>query len=218
VTSRIIGLTGGIATGKSTVSRLLSNRASIVDADRLAREIVEPDQPAWQDIVHAFGEDVLREDGSLDRGKLRKIVFEDSASRARLESITHPRIRQLAHQRIRDAAVASPFVIYDAPLLFEAKIDLWLRPVILVACDPTLQRERLRERDQLTDEAIERHLRAQMSMDQKRALADFVIDNDGDLETLEIAVAKVWSQVVAISPARYIFPLRDPREPGHPPG
>ena len=118
MTTKIIGLTGGIATGKSTVAGLLSDRANIVDADRLAREIVEPGQPAWQEIVAAFSEDVLSQDRSLDRGKLRQIVFQDPSSRIRLEAITHPRIRTLAQQRIRDlAAGGSSFVIYDAPLL-----------------------------------------------------------------------------------------------------
>lgn len=218
MTSRVIGLTGGIATGKSTVARLLSGRASIVDADRLAREIVEPGKPAWQDIVEAFGKEVLSADRSLDRGKLRKIVFEDPDSRIRLEGITHPRIRQLAQQRIREAAVDSPFVVYDAPLLFENKIDLWLRPVILVACEPGVQRERLRQRDHLAEDAIERHLKAQMPIERKRMLADFVIDNNGSLEALETAVDKVWARVAAISPARYIFPLRGPRESGRRPG
>lgn len=218
MTSRVVGLTGGIATGKSTVARLLSDRAILVDADRLAREVVEPGKPAWEDIVAAFGREVLAEDGTLDRGKLRKIVFADPESRIRLEGITHPRIRELAQQRIREAAQSSSFVIYDAPLLFENKIDLWLRPVILVACEPGVQRERLRQRDRLTEDEIQRHLGAQMPMERKRVLADFVIDNNGGLDALAAAVDRVWGRLTAISPARYIFPLRDPRESDRRPG
>lgn len=218
MTSRVVGLTGGIATGKSTVARFLSDRAAIVDADRLAREVVEPGRPAWEDIVTAFGKEVLAEDGTLDRGKLRKIVFADPRSRRRLEGITHPRIRELAQRRIRDAALGSSFVIYDAPLLFENKIDLWLRPVILVACEPGVQHERLQQRDHLTEDEIQKHLGSQMPMERKRALTDFVIDNNGDLEALEAAVDRVWARLSVISPARYIFPLRDPRESDRRPG
>ena len=107
-------------------------------------------------------------------------------------------------------------MVYDAPLLFENQIDLWLRPVILVACERAIQRERLRHRDHLNEDAIDRHLRAQMPMAQKRALADFVIENDVDLDALQLAVEKTWARVVSISPARYIFPLRDPHESDHP--
>jgi len=215
--TKIVGLTGGIATGKSTVARLLSDRATIVDADILAREIVAPGEPAWREIVATFGEEVLAKDRTLDRGKLRQIVFEDPQSRHRLEAITHPRIRTTAQRRIRDAAAAGAiFVVYDAPLLFENQIDLWLRPVVLVACEPAIQRTRLRDRDHLNEDAIDRHLRAQMPMDQKRGLADFVIENNGDLETLTVAIAETWARVDAISPSRYIFPLRDPHESDHP--
>ncbi len=212
---KAIGLTGGIATGKSTVSAILSDRAAIVDADRLAREIVEPGKEAWREIVETFGREALREDETLDRAYLRRIVFQDPASRKRLEAITHPRIRALARERIVERSRDNPFVIYDAPLLFEAKIHHWLRPVILVACARTLQEQRLRQRDGLSDADIERHLKAQMSLTEKRRLADFVIENDGTLADLENAVAAIWETVVATSPARYIFLLTDPPESGH---
>ena len=212
---KAIGLTGGIATGKSTVSAILSDRAAIVDADSLAREIVEPGKEAWREIVETFGREALREDETLDRAYLRRIVFQDPASRKRLEAITHPRIRALARERIVERSRDNPFVIYDAPLLFEAKIHRWLRPVMLVACARTLQEQRLRQRDGLSDADIERHLKAQMSLTEKRRLADFVIENDGTLADLENAVAATWETVVATSPARYIFLLTDPPESGH---
>ena len=212
---KAVGLTGGIATGKSTVSTILSDRAAIVDADRLAREIVEPGQEAWREIVELFGRQALREDETLDRAYLRGIVFQDPASRKRLEAITHPRIRALARERIVERSGSAEFVIYDAPLLFEAKIHHWLRPVMLVACAPTIQEQRLRQRDGLGDADVERHLKAQMPLTEKRRLADFVIENDGTLADLENAVATVWEAVVATSPARYIFLLKDPPESGH---
>ena len=212
---KAIGLTGGIATGKSTVSAILSDRAAIVDADRFAREIVEPGKEAWREIVELFGREALREDETLDRAYLRQIVFQDPAIRKRLEAITHPRIRALARERIVELSRDDGFVIYDAPLLFEAKIHHWLRPVILVACARTVQEQRLRQRDGLDDDAIERHLKAQMPLADKRRLSDFVVENDGTLADLENAVATVWEDVVATSPARYIFLLKDPPESGH---
>ncbi len=213
--ARILGLTGGIATGKSTVSTILSDRAAIVDADRLAREVVEPGQEAWREIVGLFGHQVLRDDETLDRSCLRRLIFQDPASRRRLEAITHPRIRALARKRIVEGSRDAAFVIYDAPLLFEARIHHWLRPVMLVACAPHIQSERLRQRDGLDAAAIERHLTAQMPLAEKRRLADFVVENDGSLADLEEAVAEVWKAVVATSPARYIFLRTDPPESGH---
>ena len=212
--AKVLGLTGGIATGKSTVSAILSDRAAIVDADRLAREIVEPDQEAWREIIEMFGPEAIREDRTLDRAHIRSVIFQDPERRKRLDAITHPRIRALARRRIVEHSREHDFVIYDAPLLFEAKIHHWLRPVILVACRRDLQEERLRRRDGLDDSAIQRHLKAQMPLAEKRRLADFVIDNDGTLADLERTVARVWDAVAATSPARYIFLLTDPPESG----
>ena len=194
---KVIGLTGGIATGKSTVASLLSELgARIIDADELAREVVKPGREAWQDIVEAFGTEILREDKTIDREKLRKIVFRDPMARKRLESITHPRIRTLAQQRIQKlAAEGARIVIYEAPLLFENQVHLWLRPVILVACDLATQKHRLRERDRLDEEEIQQHLKAQMSLEEKRKLADFIIENSGDLEELRRQVQEVWEKI-----------------------
>jgi dephospho-CoA kinase len=143
------------------------------------------------------------------------VVFQEPSRRKRLEAITHPRIRALARKRIVEHSREHDFVIYDAPLLFEAKIHHWLRPVMLVACAPAIQEQRLRQRDGLGDADVERHLKAQMPLAEKRRLADFVIENDGTLADLENAVATVWEAVVATSPARYIFLLKDPPESGH---
>ena len=194
---KVVGLTGGIATGKSTVAAMLRDLgANIVDADELAREIVQPGQEAWQEIVEAFGSKILRRDKTIDREKLRKIVFKDAKARKRLESITHPRIRSLAQERIRKlAAAGAEMVIYEAPLLFENQVHLWLRPVILVASDAATQKRRLRERDGLSEEEIRRHLDAQMPLDEKRKLADFVIENVGDLDELKRQVREVWEKI-----------------------
>lgn len=194
---KLIGLTGGIATGKSAVTSILRGLgARIIDADELAREIVEPGREAWQEIVDAFGAEILRADKAIDRGKLRKKVFAEPQARKRLESITHPRIRALAQERIGQlAAEGADFVVYAAPLLFENQVHLRLRPVILVACEATLQKQRLRKRDGLSEEEALRHLQAQMSLEEKRKLADCIIENNGSLVELKRLVKEVWEKI-----------------------
>jgi dephospho-CoA kinase len=196
---KLVGLTGGIATGKSTVASMLRDEgARIIDADELAREIVRPGRAAWREIVAAFGKDILLPAQTLDREKLRKRIFADREARARLESITHPRIRKLARERMASlAAEGAQVAVYEAPLLFENNVHLWLRPVILVACRPDVQKRRLRDRDRLSEEEIRRHLEAQMSLQEKRKLADFVIENDGDLQELRRRVKAVWRKIRA---------------------
>ena len=198
---KLIGLTGGIAAGKSTVASMLRQLgAKIIDADELAREVVMPGQEAWQEIVAAFGREILREDKSIDREKLRNKVFADPQARKRLESITHPRIRSLAEQRIGQlAAEGAEIVVYMAPLLFENQVHHWLRPVILVACDAPTQKRRLRERDRLSEEEVDQHLKAQMPLDEKRQLADLVIENNGDLEELRRQVQEAWEKLIQTS-------------------
>ena len=196
---KLIGLTGGIASGKSTVSAILRRLgAKIIDADALARQIVEPHQPAWNEIVNTFGKEILQSDGSLDRKRLRKLVFDEPHARKQLEDITHPRIRRLAQEKIAEsAATGAPLVVYEAPLFFETGIHVWLRPVILVASNTATQKRRLQERDNLTDEEIEQHLKAQMSLEEKRKLADYVVENNGTVEELERAVERTVQKVLA---------------------
>jgi dephospho-CoA kinase len=194
---KLVGLTGGIATGKSTVAAMLGALgAEIIDADELAREIVEPGQEAWQDIVEAFGPEILLHDKTINREKLRKIVFKDETARKRLASITHSRIRSRAQDRIQKlASEGVDLIVYEAPLFFENRVQLWLRPVILVTCDLTTQKQRLRKRDRLGEEEIQQHLNAQMPLEEKRKLADFIIENDGDLEELRKNVIEVWEKI-----------------------
>jgi len=196
---KLLGLTGGIASGKSTVAGILRRLgASIINADELSREVVQPEQDAWKEIITAFGPDILQKDKTLDRRKLRKIVFDNPEARKRLEAIIHPRVRALAEKKISElAAAGNSIIVYEVPLLFEAQIHLWLRPVILVACEIGTQRKRLLERDHLTETEAQQHLDAQMSLEEKRNLADYVIENDGNLEELEQQVRAVLQKIQA---------------------
>ena len=198
---KLIGLTGGIASGKTTVAAMLRELgASIIDADGLAREVVLPGQEAWKEIVAAFGEAVLRDDRTIDRQKLRTLVFKNDLLRKRLESITHPRIRARAQAKAAElAAQGAKVVVYEAPLFFETNAHVWIRPVILVACDALVQRQRLRDRDNLTTHEINRHLAAQMPVGEKRKLADFAIENNGDLDDLRRQVKDIWEKITRMA-------------------
>ena len=196
---KLLGLTGGIASGKSTVAAILHRLgAAIINADELSREVVQPGQEAWKEIVDTFGPAILQEDKTLDRRKLRKVVFDNPEARKKLEAIIHPRVRALAERKIGElAAAGSSIIVYEVPLLFEAQIHLWLRPVILVACDIRTQKKRLLKRDNLTEAEAQQHLDAQMSLEDKRKLADYVIENNGDLDELERQVRAVLQKIQA---------------------
>lgn len=196
---KLVGLTGGIASGKSTVAKILERLgAAIVNADTLSREVVEPGQEGWKEIVATFGAEVLQPDQTLDRQKLRTIIFDNPDARKTLEAIIHPRVRALAEQRIREHTAAGfVVVVYEVPLLFEAKIHEWLRPVILVACDVDTQRRRLEQRDQVDSAAAQKIIDAQMSLEEKRRLADYVIENNGTLADLERQVREVLAKIQA---------------------
>jgi dephospho-CoA kinase len=196
---KLIGLTGGIASGKSTVAAILQRLgAAIVNADELAREVVQPGTPGWKEIVENFGAEALQPDQSLDRQKLRKIVFNDPDARKKLEAIIHPKVRALAQQRIQEhAAAGCEIVVYEVPLLFEGNLQDSLRPVVLVAADISTQKKRLQQRDQLAEAEAEKHIRAQMSLEEKRRLADYVIENDGSQADLERQVRKVFAAIKA---------------------
>lgn len=191
---RLIGLTGGIASGKTTVALLFERMgAAVVDADQLAREVVEPGEEALARIVEAYGEKVLNSDGTLNRAALGEIVFADPAARRTLEAITHPAIRQRAAEKLaklREAGVETAF--YVAPLIFEVGLQSNFDEVWVVYLDPATQLERLMSRDGSTREAAMARIAAQIPMEEKKLLGRVVIDNSGSREELEAQVARIW--------------------------
>lgn len=199
-----IGLTGGIATGKSTVSNILRQHgARIIDADQIAREVVEPGQPAWEKIVSYFGQDILLPDNTIDRKRLGKIVFADATARQALNSFTHPaiinRIREILDGWRDDAGVLA---VVDAPLLLEAGMEFLVDEVWVVATSTEIQLERLMRRDKLSREEALQRLAAQMPLAEKISRATRVIDNSGSL-------AETTRQV-----EEYLQHIKDKLQPG----
>ena len=180
---RVIGLTGGIATGKSTVSRMLAEKGlPIVDADLIAREVVEPGKPAYREIVQTFGGEILQADGTLNRKLLGKLVFGDPARLQTLNQITHPRIREEIEgrlQALRDKGIK--LAVLDAPLLIEANLQPLVDEVWVVTCPRELQIKRLQERDNLSVPEAEARIKAQMPLEEKIKYAQRVIDNSRDI-------------------------------------
>jgi dephospho-CoA kinase len=186
---KVLGLTGGIGTGKSTVARMFAARGvPVVDADALAREVVAPGLPAQADIAAAWPE-VIAADGAVDRKRLGEIVFADPAARARLEAITHPRIQSASAGRLAALAAAGQrLALYEAPLLVESGRHRDFDGLIVVAASQATQIARVRARDGLNQAQAEARIRAQLPTADKVRLATFVIDNDGDLTRTEAAV------------------------------
>ena len=195
---RLIGVTGGIATGKSTVDRMLeAHGATVIDADELAREVVSRGEPALEEVAARFGPDVMQPDGSLDRELLGRIVFADPQARRDLDRITHPRIAELTRDRIAAAlAGPAPLVAVDIPLLFENAREAMFEGVLLVYAPRDVQIRRLRERNGLDEAAALQRIAAQLPIDEKRDRATWVIDNAHGLDATARAVDEWWDTVV----------------------
>ena len=194
---KIVGLTGGIASGKSTVAAMLRQLgAPIVDADQLAREVVEPGTPALSEIVARWGEDVLDADGRLDRKRLGDIVFKDPEARRALEAITHPRIAAAGQQAIaKHAAAGAEVVVYEAALIVENKLHSWMDALIVVSVSPKVQLQRLMARDGISADDAQARIDAQLPLVDKVAVADYVIDNSGPLSHTREHVAQMWDEI-----------------------
>jgi dephospho-CoA kinase len=195
----LVGLTGGIATGKSTVADTLRRLgAEIIDADQLAREVVAPGEPALAEIVREFG-DVLHPDGTLDRKKLGAIVFGDTPRRKRLEAITHPAIRErfLARLRELEAVGFEGLVFFDAPVMIESGNYRNMDRLVVVFTGDATQRERLMARDGMSAAEASRRMATQMPVADKAKLADYVIDNSGDRAATEARTREVFEALLA---------------------
>ncbi|MEM7607096.1 MAG: dephospho-CoA kinase [Myxococcota bacterium] len=195
--NRSVGLTGGISTGKSTVAGFFHDRAiPIVDADQVARDIVEPGQPAFKEIVAHFGKGVLQ-DGRIDRKALGAVVFEDKQKRLKLNAITHPRIGLESKRRMDEALKGdAPYVMYEAALLVENGLARAFGALVVVTVPEALQLERLMARDGSDEEAARQRIASQMPLSEKADHADYVIDNGGELEATRARVAEVHEALV----------------------
>jgi len=199
----IAGLTGGIASGKSTVAAMLAEAgARIVDADRIAHQVVLKGQPAWQDIVDHFGNGILTHDGQIDREALGSIVFNDTEAKNALNGIVHPRVFETMAQEIQSLAEAHPgdLIIMDVPLLIESGLHASLPIVILVYVPETMQQERLMRRDGLNAADAAARIRAQMPIDAKRAHAHYIVDNTGDLDATRRQVLDIYRKILSGAP------------------
>lgn len=197
-----IGLTGGIASGKSTVSQILKKmHYDVVDADVLAREVIEPGSEGYQKILQHFGPGILLNNQNIDRIRLGEIVFKNSQELLFLESVIHPAIQQRL-LKIKSELVAQKkkIAFYDVPLLFEKKLQYQFDAVVLVWCDSLIQLQRLMQRNQLSKADAELRIRAQIPLDDKKSLSDFVILNSGSLQDLEQQVKLILSQILQLTP------------------
>ncbi len=193
----LFGLTGGVASGKSSVAaRFVELELAVIDADQVARDVVEPGSEGLAEVVEAFGSAVLDDSGALDRRKLRDIVFADPASRRRLNAILHPRIGSET-QRRADAMAAEGFQLacYEAALLVENGLAEAFRPLVVVALPAALQRTRLAERDGISLAQADRVIAAQMPLKDKVALADYVIENSADRDALMARAGEVLDEI-----------------------
>ncbi|MBI4763309.1 MAG: dephospho-CoA kinase [Deltaproteobacteria bacterium] len=201
----LLGVTGSIGTGKSTVAKMLEELgAPMIDFDVLSRFVVEPGKPAYQDIVSFFGEQVLAEDKTLDREKLREIVFRDMEKRKKLESYTHPRIGEAYSEQVEQLSKEKDQVIIQVviPLLIETHMQAMFDHLLMVYAPEEVQLKRLMERDHISEELALKIIRSQMSVEEKKGYCDLVVDNSGSLEETRRQVKEVWKKLQEIQKAR----------------
>ena len=192
----IIGLTGGIASGKSTVSNYLAELgAIIIDADKIAHEIMEKGKTAYWQVIEAFGREILAENGEIDRSRLGKIVFNNLEKKKILEEITHPQVIREMREKIEEYRAENKVIVLDIPLLFEAGLEFMVDEIWVVYVDRGTQLQRLMARDGLSYEEANKRIQAQMSLEKKRVLADFVINNKGNIEDLKRQVLLKWREI-----------------------
>lgn len=195
---RVLGLTGGIGSGKSTVLKMFVELgAEGIDADQLAREVVALGQPALKDIVNTFGREFLRPDGTLDRAKLADLIFSDPTARTWLNAITHPRVQSRLAEEIAARSSKGGVLVLDIPLLYENRRPSTVEAVVVAWVDRATQIQRLVERDGLTEAEARRRIAAQLPLDLKRERADYVVNNTLTLDATREQVADVYRSFLA---------------------
>lgn len=202
---RLVGLTGGIGSGKSTVARMFAERgAEVIDADVIAREVVEPGTDGHEAVVERFGEEVLADEGGLDRERLADVVFDDERAREDLNAIVHPRVRERIGQRLGELHRAEQqdgderIAMLDIPLLAEGGRTEGYDAIVVVTAPEELRVRRLVEQRQMEPDDVRARIDAQMSDDDREAIATHVIENDADLDHLERQVDRVWQDVIGL--------------------
>ena len=200
----IVGLTGGIVGGKSTVASMFKDLgAKIIDADRLGHSVILPYKPAWKKIVKFFGEDILRNDLTINREKLGKIVFSDQNLLKKLNQITHPEIIKLIRKEINFSRNKNnnqeKIVVLDAALIYEAKIDSLMDKIIVIYIDEDEQIKRLIKRNNLSKSEALQRIKSQMPMQEKVKMAEYVIDNSGVLDKTKKQVEKIWLELMSLA-------------------
>jgi dephospho-CoA kinase len=191
----LLGLTGSIATGKSTVANMLRRRGAVlIDADQVARKVVEPGSLGLNKIIENFGSEMVTAEGRLDRAKLGELVFNDEEARERLNALLHPLIIEEMKQLTGQSLKKEPhsIVIWDVPLLIEENLTQFVEQVIVVYVPESIQLKRLMERNQLTETDAIKRMKSQLSIEDKKKVADYIIDNSGSLEDTERQVDQLW--------------------------
>ena len=196
---KVAGITGGIGSGKSTAAKMLGELgAYVIDADQLARVVVEPGKPAWQEVRHFFGDSILNPDQSIDRKKLAEIVFKNPEARKKLESFTHPRIGQEILKGLQIAQSENrKLAVVDAALLVESPAGAWIKPLILVTADEDVRVERVCGRDNSCEAEVRARIRSQASDQERKNKADFIIENNGDEQLLRAKVQELYQKLTA---------------------
>ena len=196
----VIGLTGGIGTGKSLVAHMLGELgAEIIDADRIGHEAYTPHTPVWKEVVEAFGEDILQTSGEIDRKRLGSIVFSDPKELARLNSIMHPRMAEMIHKRVIELeGQGADTVVVEAAVLVEAGWDKlpWVDEVWVTRSDEEQVVQRIKERNNLPDEEIRKRIGSQLPFEERSRNAQVVVDNSGAIDDLKQSVESIWESRV----------------------
>ena len=193
----IIGLTGGIATGKSTAADYLEKKgAEIIDADQISHNLTQKGKKGWELVVEEFGEEILREDGEFDRDKLGELVFGDSKKRKKLEALLHPLIIYEMKEQAHKFLESGKIVIFMAPLLFEANLDRFCDQIWVIGSSQQSQIKRLKKRDNLSKKEALKRIKAQIPLQQKKEKADVVIENDSSIKNLKEKIDFYWKKIL----------------------